>query len=107
MTHALRLMFDWGGGSLWPADAAARAAFDVGPLEDVLPLSPALRERIDTLSTRHDGALDWNDPAGPSPWDAAAFAAFDVDARALRDAIAVELGADFHIDYVPLGAAGD
>lgn len=35
----VRLMFEWGGGCLWGGNDAARATFDVGPIEERLPAS--------------------------------------------------------------------
>ncbi|MPT17790.1 MAG: hypothetical protein E2579_08535 [Pseudomonas sp.] len=35
----IRLMFEWGGGSLWCGNEAALKQFDVGPIEEILPLS--------------------------------------------------------------------
>jgi hypothetical protein len=35
---AVPLMLEWGGGCLWGGNDAARERFDVGPIEDVLPL---------------------------------------------------------------------
>jgi hypothetical protein len=101
--HALRLMFDWGGGCLWCADAATRAALGVGPVEDALPLTPALRDRLDALSARHDTALNWLSPADPGPWSAQDFAAFDLAARALLADLSVALGPGYRLTYQPLG----
>lgn len=56
----VRLMFEWGGGCLWCGNDAALAAFDIGPIEDQLPLSPAIRNRLTELSKWHDKALDWD-----------------------------------------------
>ena len=102
----IRLMFEWGGGSLWAGDDAARARFDVGPLDDALDLPDALRSRLDALSVRHDTALDWDDPAGPSPWTDSERAAFDTDAEVLRRDLsahlATHLGPSVALVYVPL-----
>jgi hypothetical protein len=65
--YAIRLMFEWGGGCLWCGNDAAREAFDVGPIDDRLPLSPETRRRLDEISAWHDTSLDRDDPAGPGP----------------------------------------
>jgi hypothetical protein len=98
----VRLMFEWGGGCLWCGNDAARAAFDVGPIEDVLPLSPTTRRRLSELSTWHDGSLNWDYPPDPGPWSPAESEQFE---RAATEALAVvqsELGPEFEVVYVPL-----
>ncbi|HEX8395530.1 MAG TPA: hypothetical protein VF665_24475 [Longimicrobium sp.] len=97
--YRLRLMFEWGGGCLWCGNDAARDVFDVGPVEHRLPLSAATLARLDGLSRWHDGALDRDDPAGPSPWSAEERERFR---RAALDALAAvrrELGPDFSVEY--------
>src|SRR5690348_1620283 len=66
--YVVRLMFEWGGGCLWGGNRATNEAFDVGPIEDRLPLSPDTRRRLEALSSWHDGALNWEYPPDPSPW---------------------------------------
>ncbi|WP_420127440.1 hypothetical protein [Longimicrobium sp.] len=100
--YAIRLMFEWGGGTLWCGNDAARDRFDVGSVEDVLPLSPELRERLEELSVWHDTALDWDDPAGPSPWPPGEDARFDAAAAEILERVRGELGPDFTVEYRPL-----
>lgn len=98
----VRLMFEWGGGCLWCGNDAARAAFDVGPIEEQLALSLATRQRLVELSAWHDGALDWEYPPDPSPWSAEERERFE---QAAADALAIvrsELGPEFEVLYVPL-----
>lgn len=67
----LRFFFDPGsGGSLWPGDAEALEAWDVGPLDERLPLGPETREALAELAAWWDTGLDWTDPAGPGLWGA-------------------------------------
>ncbi len=100
--YRVRLMFEWGGGSLWCGNDAARDEFDVGPIEDRLPLSPRTLRRLEELSVWHDTALDWDDPAGPSPWPPDEYLRFDLAAREVLAAVRAELGQDFQVDYVGL-----
>lgn len=44
--YRLRLFFEWGGGVLWCGNDEALQEFDVGPVEELLPLS---NETIDKL----------------------------------------------------------
>lgn len=98
----LRLMFEWGGGSLWCGNQAARDRFAVGPVEDQLTLSDALRAELDLLSEWHERSLNRDDPGGPGFWDGAETARFDAAAEALCRALAAELGAAYQVDYEPL-----
>jgi hypothetical protein len=100
--YRLRLMFEWGGGCLWCDNDAARAAFDVGPIEDRLPLSQQTRHRLDALSEWHDKALNWEYPPDSGPWTSEEYAQFDQAAKAILAVIQAELGASFEVPYSPL-----
>jgi hypothetical protein len=95
--YRIRLMFEWGGGSLWCGNDAARARFDVGPIEDRLPLPAATRDRLDELSRWHDRSLNQQYPPGSGPWTAEEEARFAAAAEELRAAIQAELGEDFDV----------
>jgi hypothetical protein len=100
--YRIRLMFEWGGGCLWCGNAAARDAFGVGDIEDCLPLSAGTRRRLEELSVWHDTALNWDDPAGPSPWTPDDDARFDAAATEILERIRAELGPDFQVIYTRL-----
>lgn len=100
--YRIRLMFEWGGGCLWCGNDAARDAFDVGDIEDRLPLSAETRQRLEELSAWHDTALDWDDPGGPSPWTPDEDARFDHAAAEVLERIRGELGPDFQVEYTRL-----
>ncbi|NNC29740.1 hypothetical protein HKM21_10695 [Longimicrobium terrae] len=97
--YKLKLMFEWGGGCLWCDDDATRDAFDVGHIDERLPLSPGMLARLDELSRWHDGALDGDDPAGPSPWSAEEDDRFRAAAEEALAAVRAELGPNFHVEY--------
>jgi hypothetical protein len=97
--YVVRLMFEWGGGCLWCGNDAARDAFDVGDIEDRLPLSAATRRRLEELSVWHDTALDRGHPAGPSPWPPEEDARFDTAALQLLATLRAELGSGFAVGY--------
>ena len=99
---AVRLMFEWGGGCLWGSNDTARVAFDVGPIEDVLPLSPRTRQRLIELTTWHDGSLDWEYPPDPSPWSPQERERFEWAAAETLAVVRLELGPEFEVAYVPL-----
>lgn len=100
--YRIRLMFEWGGGCLWCGNDAARDRFDVGDIEDRLPLSAENRERLAELSAWHDTALDWDDPAGPSPWTPDDDVRFDAAASEVLERIRAELGPEFQVEYTRL-----
>jgi hypothetical protein len=97
--YHVRLMFEWGGGSLWPGNDAARRAFDVDYIEDRLPLSEETRRRLEELSAWHDTSLDWDDPAGPSPWPPGEDERFERAAAEVLERVRAELGPDFQVEY--------
>jgi hypothetical protein len=101
--YQIRLAFEWGGGCLWCGNESARNQFDVGPVEDVLPLSDATRASLVEMTAWHDKALDWDYPQGPSPWSRDEFKRFELAAQSIQRQIQSELGAEFEVTYQPLG----
>jgi hypothetical protein len=95
----VRLMFEWGGGCLWGGNDADRERFDVGPIEDGLPLTPRTRHRLQELSAWHDGALNMDYPPDPSPWSAAERERFEQAAGDVLPVIRAELGPEFAVVY--------
>jgi hypothetical protein len=98
----VRLMFEWGGGCLWCGNDASRERFDVGPIEDRLPLSPAIRRRMNELSAWHDRSLNWDYPPDPGPWPSEEYLRFEAAAAELLADLQRELGPEFDVVYVPL-----
>jgi hypothetical protein len=92
-------MFEWRGGTLWCGNDAARDAFDVGPIDDVLPLSDATRQRLEEMTDWHDTSLDWDDPGGPGLWPPEEYERFHQAAGEILDTIRSELGPDFRVEY--------
>jgi hypothetical protein len=95
-------MFEWGGGCLWCGNDAARAQFDVGPIEDRLPLSSQTRRRLHELSEWHDQSLNWAYPPDPGPWTAEEYARFEQAVQELLVVIQSELGPTFQVVYTSL-----
>ena len=98
----IRLMFEWGSGCLWCGNEAARATFDVGPIEDRLPLSVTTRQRLIELTQWHDTSLNWNYPADPGPWTTEEYGKFEAAAKEILARIQAELGSDFTVVYEPV-----
>jgi len=69
MIYCARFFCDPGSGvCLWAADPGTVAAFDY-PIETArLPVSDNLRFLLEALIATFDTSLDWDNPAGPSPW---------------------------------------
>jgi len=98
----IRLMFEWGGGSLWCGNEAALKEFDVGPVEDKLPLSNAMLERLNALSKWHDTALNWEYPPDPGPCSTDEYAKFEVEVLTFLSELQAELGPEFEVVYEPI-----
>ena len=96
-------MFEWGGGCIWCGNEATIKKFDIGPIEDLLPLSQGIRTELANLSAWHDKALDWDCPTDPSPWSVGEFQRFHLAVQNILIRLAKELGADYEIVYIPLG----
>lgn len=100
--YIIRLMFEWGGGNLWCGTDVARATFDVGPIEDRLPLSDALRRELDELGAWHDTSLNREYPPDPGPWADEERARFEAAAMLVLERVREDLGPEFQVVYVPL-----
>lgn len=92
-------MFEWGGGCLWCVDDTK---FGVGPIEERLGLSPALLERLATLSKYHDTNLNWSNPTAAAQWKPAEALRFNDEALELADQLRAALGPSFSLVYQPL-----
>jgi hypothetical protein len=101
--YKLKLMFEWGGGTIWCANDAAREKHDVGPVEERLPLPKKILDELQHLTELHDSALDWSYPPDPSPWSKQQFERFDEKAQNILEKIKVELGPEYEVQYVALG----
>jgi hypothetical protein len=100
--YRVRLMFEWGGGTIWCGNDSARSKFDVGPIEDLLPISDPIRERLSDLTKWHDTALNWDYPPDPSPWSDEERTRFKSEAKILLIELQADLGPCFEVSYEPL-----
>ena len=102
--YELKLLFDWrSSGSLWAMNTTGFRDFGSGPVDSVLPISERTRARLGMLSEKHDGAMNWDDPKGPSPWTAADFDAFEILVADIWWQVTEELGPEFSVTYDRLG----
>ena len=95
--YALGFFFEWGGGVLWCRNEAARQRFDVGPIEERLPLRPETLARLAEMTMWHDTALNWDYPPDPGPWSPEEERRFDRAALEVLATIRGELGPDFEV----------
>ncbi len=97
--YTLKYLFDSGSGvCLWSTNAAANERFDYPVLTERLPLPDDVRERVERMIDWYDTGLDWDDPAGPSPWTDEEQARFNAEARAVLAILRAHLAPDFEIE---------
>lgn len=97
--YTLRFFDDYGSGWLWAGNDAAFAAFEVGPLDEKLPLSAATRAEADALSTLHHSTLNMADPLSPLPLSPDFCADFNTRTAALFRAMQADLGPGFMLIF--------
>jgi hypothetical protein len=110
MVFILRYFFDPGSGvCLWAANDEAYQQFGYPVELDSLPLSASTRSAAEELISRFDTGIDWEYPAGPSPWTASDEQSFLVVAREVLRRIRGELGAAFDVrdELDPTQSAGE
>ena len=89
---------------MWGMNKAAQSAFGgYSNLEATLPLSQRTKAKLVELTKVHDGALDWSDPGGRSPWSKEQFTKFETEALAILLDVQTELGDDYLVWYEPIG----
>jgi hypothetical protein len=97
--RVLRYLFDAGSGvCLWSGDEATREWYGLAVSPEQLPLAKATRREVERLVSGYDTALDWDDPAGPTPWSAEECADFNAAARVLLARLRAELDAFTIVD---------
>lgn len=96
--YRLRYFFDAGSGvCLWSGNEAARAEYGMAITLEQLPLSPETRHEMERLVAWYDMSLNWNDPAGPTPWSPEEGARFNRAARALLQQLHTQLGSAYEV----------
>jgi hypothetical protein len=92
---------EWHTGEvLGPANRAAFAVFDVGPVEpDEVGLPPKLGKRLERLATWYDQSLDEYNPGGPRPWRQEECDRFTAEARALFEEIRARLADRIDVEW--------
>ena len=72
-------------------------------IECLLPLRNETKAKLGELSEIHDEALNWNDPAGPSPWSRGDFEQFEAKAHSILQDVRRELRDTCLVEYSPIG----
>ncbi len=97
--YVLRFLFDAGSETcLWAVNEEARKRFGDSWVDlEALPLAAETLGRLSALVERYDESIDWDDPAGPSPWTPANRQEFAAEARAVLALLRSELGDEFEV----------
>lgn len=101
--YKLKFMYDWGSGvCVWSDNAAAKEKFKDYPVNTAaLPITRELAALLEELNSRHDTALNWDDPGGELLWDRAKQEAFTEEAKAAYRRLCAELGPDYEVFFFP------
>lgn len=87
----LRFFFDYGVDTpLWPTDVDSPYGYPCAP-ED-LPIAAGLSNELTRLADLYQSSLDWDDPAGPSPWTRDQWDSFQHAADTALESLHRELG---------------
>lgn len=93
MSRHLRFFFEYGVHTpLWPFGGDLDSPYGYPCELDRLPLSPGVREELARLTGAYQSSLDWDDPAGPSPWPEERKELFNQQAVAALEALVRDLG---------------
>jgi hypothetical protein len=103
--YVLRFFFDYGGTCLWAANDAARERFGYPVELSELSIPEELRHELQRAGERFDTSLDWDNPAGPSPWSKEDSEQFTELTDRLLGRLRVALGPNFEIRDERGGAA--
>ncbi|MET9605315.1 hypothetical protein ABZZ17_09620 [Streptomyces sp. NPDC006512] len=96
MPQHLRFFFEYGVDTpLWPGpsgtpDLDSPYGYPCAPEE--LPITTATSHELTRLADLYQSSLDWDHPAGPSPWTGEQEKSFQCEADAALAALRRELG---------------
>ncbi|MEA5559508.1 hypothetical protein [Nodularia spumigena] len=106
--YVLRYFFDAGSGiCLWAGNEEAEEKFGYPVELHEIDLSDNVQRTGQRLVAWFDTSIDWNDPAGPSPWSEQERGRFQEESRSFLSMLRQCLGPDFEVrDESLLGTAG-
>lgn len=96
MPYHLRFSFEFGADTpLWPGpsgtpDLDSPYGYPCAP--EKLPITPVISDELTRLADLYQSSLDWNHPAGRSPWTGDQQESFQREADAVLEALRRELG---------------
>ena len=89
--------FEYGGHCLWSANDRSRERFGNAIDNSRLPVSPLLLKELNDMEHEFQSYLNWDDPAGPSPWTDEHKTDFCIRANELYQNLVSDLGDEFEI----------
>ncbi len=99
--YNMKYMFDWGSGTcLWSVNESAlnKYGYDVDVKE--LPVSEELKKRMLDLISKHDEALNWEEPNIGLIWTEKQQTKFIIEAKKVYKDICSELGLDYGVEMI-------
>ncbi|MEV7186697.1 hypothetical protein [Kitasatospora sp. NPDC093102] len=102
MPHHVRFFFEYGVDTpLWPGpfgDPDLDSPYGYPCALEKLPVTPATRNELARLADLYQSSLDWDHPAGPSPWTRDRQESFRSEADMALEALRRELGDDWTVE---------
>jgi hypothetical protein len=96
--YSLRFLFDPGSGlCFWANNDATREKYGYPVDHDSLPLESQTRTLATNLIARYDTSLNWQDPAGPSPWSDLERIQFESEAKSFLAQVREQLSPEFEV----------
>ncbi|MEV7441183.1 hypothetical protein AB0O22_08530 [Streptomyces sp. NPDC091204] len=96
MPHHLRFFFEYGVDTpLWPGPSdvpALDSPYGYPCAPEKLPVTAVAGGELTRLAELYQSSLDWDDPAGPSPWTREQQESFRCEADAALETLRRELG---------------
>jgi hypothetical protein len=94
----LRFFFDAGARTcVWAQNDAAHDQFGYAIDCAQLPISPELAADLEALTVEYDLSIDWDNPAGDSPWNSSQIAAFSLKAARILETLKSALGSSYSV----------
>ncbi|MGW7461129.1 hypothetical protein [Streptomyces sp. NPDC054797] len=97
MSDHLRFFFEYGVDTpLWPSDLDSPYGYPCDPQK--LPITRETSKELMRLADLYQSSLDWDHPAGPSPWSREQHELFRCEADAALEALRRELGDGWKVE---------
>ena len=94
----IRFFFDAGSGTcFWTANEVTREKYSYPVEPDALPIDENLRREAIYLCAWRDTSIDWENPAGGSPWSQKEWELFGSKAQSFLNRVQIQLGSQYNI----------